>query len=229
MFSGQKSISVTSSTGAGEVPADVAPECSHADDGDALAHNPPHAQLRRGPYRLGSAPVGVQRLAAMTQLRPEPAWAAATGHARVEPQGADDDPGRAADRVMIAERINRYGWGYDERNRDLLGDCFTADGIWEGSIMGLDQVGPFEGRDAVVAFLAEFWDIQTDQRRHIFTNIVVEDLTGGTAVAHAYLLLTASAEGAMTPVTNGPYRLEMRKDQGVWRIARLCAGFDAPF
>ena len=33
----------------------------------------------------------------------------------------------------------------------------------------------------------------------------------------------------MTPITNGPYRLEMRKEDGIWRIARLTAGFDAPF
>jgi hypothetical protein len=33
----------------------------------------------------------------------------------------------------------------------------------------------------------------------------------------------------MTPVTNGPYRLHLRKDAGTWRISRLVAGFDAPF
>jgi ketosteroid isomerase-like protein len=142
---------------------------------------------------------------------------------------ADSDPQRAADRVMIAERVHRYGWGYDERDRGLLADCFTADGVWEGSVMGAEQVGPFEGRDAVVAFLTEFWTVQTDQRRHIFTNVVVDDLTGDAAVAHAYLLLTASSDATMTPVTNGPYRLIMRKEQGIWRIARLVAGFDAPF
>jgi hypothetical protein len=164
---------------------------------------------------------------------PAPGWAAQTGHARVRPLVADaggDASGRAAaDRVLIAECINRYGWGYDERDEALLAAGFTADAVWEGSVMGGDTVGPFEGRDAVVAFLEEFWEVQTDQRRHIFTNIVVDDLTATTAVAHAYLLLTASTGGTMTPVTNGPYRLTMRKEDGVWRIARLTAGFDAPF
>jgi|RhiMethySRZTD1v2_1073278.scaffolds.fasta_scaffold633017_1 hypothetical protein len=165
----------------------------------------------------------------MTMTKPEPAWARKAGHAQVKPQQQDDDPARAADRAMIAERLARYGWGYDERDRDLLADCFTADGTWEGSIMGGDGVGPHAGRDAVVEFLMTFWDVQTDQRRHIFTNVVVEDLTGDAAVAHAYLLLTASSEGVMTPVTNGPYRFHLRKDAGTWRIARLVAGFDAPF
>ena len=167
----------------------------------------------------------------MTTQRPQPAWASQAGQVRVQAMGADRDPGRAADRIMIGERIHRYGWGYDERNADLLADCFTTDGVWEGSIMGADGVGPFEGRQAVVAFLTEFWTVQTDQRRHVFTNVIVDALTETTAVAHAYLVLTATSDGTMTPVTNGPYRLEMRRDPAddSWRIARLVAGFDAPF
>jgi hypothetical protein len=59
--------------------------------------------------------------------------------------------------------------------------------------------------------------------------VVIDELTSSTAVAHAYLLLTASAGAAMTPVTAGPYRLIMRREPDSWRIARLVAGFDAPF
>lgn len=164
----------------------------------------------------------------MSTSEPVPGWARMRGHVTV---GALDpvEPGGGADRLSIAERVHLYGWGYDERDRDLLGGCFTEDGIWEGQVMGADTVGPFEGRDAVVDFLTAFWDEQDDQRRHIFTNVVVGDLAGSTGVAHAYLLLTASTGGVMTPVTNGPYRFEMRKDADIWRISRLAAGFDAPF
>ncbi|MFN0028540.1 MAG: nuclear transport factor 2 family protein [Acidimicrobiales bacterium] len=166
----------------------------------------------------------------MTSPQPSPAWARHAGRVTVAPQTADTDPARTADRLMIAERIARYGWGYDERDRALLADCFTADGVWEGSVMGGDPVGPFVGRDAVADFLAEFWAIQTDQRRHVFTNVVVESIAGDRAVAHAYLILTASAEATMNVVTNGPYRFELlRETDGVWRMTKLSAGFDAPF
>ncbi|MGF1595697.1 MAG: nuclear transport factor 2 family protein [Acidimicrobiales bacterium] len=160
---------------------------------------------------------------------PEPGWATKTSHVTIGPEPATVAAADAADRIAIAERVHLYGWGYDERNRELLGACFTEDGIWEGSIMGSDRVGPHEGRDAVTAFLTAFWDVQTDQRRHIFTNVVVSEQTATAAVAHAYLLLTASTGDAMVPVTNGPYRFELRHDDGSWRIARLVAGFDAPF
>ncbi len=178
-------------------------------------------------FRL-RAPGGPTMLTGMTANSPHPAWAAQSGHVQLPPPGAAD-PAQVADRLAIAECIHRYGWGYDERDQAALGGCFTDDGIWQGSVMGLDVIEPHRGRDAVVEFLTGFWAIQTDQRRHIFTNVVVTDLDGSTAVAHAYLLLTASSESVMTPVTTGPYRLEMRKEDGVWRIARLVAGFDAPF
>lgn len=164
----------------------------------------------------------------MTANHPLPAWAAQSGHVQLPPPETAD-PAQVADRLAIAECVHRYGWGYDERDRGALGGCFTDDGIWEGSIMGVDTIEPHVGRDAVVEFLTSFWAIQTDQRRHIFTNVVVTGITGSTALAHAYLLLTAAGDAVMAPVTTGPYRLEMRKVDGIWRIARLVAGFDAPF
>jgi hypothetical protein len=163
-----------------------------------------------------------------TQLRPEPGWARTTGHSQIQPLD-HGDAGRAHDRVLVAERVAHYGWAYDEKDPGLLGDCFTADGVWEGSIMGQTPVGPFEGRDAIVGFLGGFWDEQDDQRRHIFTNVIVQELTETTAVAHAYLLLTSASNAAVSPVTHGPYRFELVREDDSWRLSRLVAGFDAPF
>jgi ketosteroid isomerase-like protein len=135
----------------------------------------------------------------------------------------------ALDRILVAERIYRYGWAYDEKDPGLLADCFTEDGVWEGSIMGQVDVGPFEGRAAIAEWLGAFWDEQDDQRRHIFTNVIVQDLTADTAVAHAYLLLTGASDASMATITNGPYRFELVKEEDSWRLKRLVAGFDAPF
>jgi hypothetical protein len=163
-----------------------------------------------------------------TDLRPAPAWAKAGGHSQVTALH-HRDADRAIDHVLIAERIYRYGWAFDERNPELLGDCFTEDAVWEANVMGLEPVGPYVGRAAIVQWLAGFWEIQHDQRRHLFTNVIVQDLTDTTATAHAYLMLTASADAAMTPVTAGPYRLELLREPDSWRLARMVAGFDAPF
>jgi hypothetical protein len=160
------------------------------------------------------------------ELNPEPAWASTSGHVELR---AMNNANPDTDRALIAERIYRYGWAYDERNADLLGDCFTPDGVWEGSIMGQQSVGPFEGRESIVEFLASFWTIQADQRRHIFSNVIIDKIDSDEAVAQAYLILTASSNSTMTPVTTGPYRFQFAKESEIWRIVRLSGGFDAPF
>jgi nuclear transport factor 2 (NTF2) superfamily protein len=163
-------------------------------------------------------------------LRPEAGWASQRGHIRMGRQERATGPAEAIDRLLVAERIARYGWAYDERDRAALTDCFTEDGVWEGLLMGRDAVGPFTGRSAVVEFLAGFWQTQTDQRRHMFTNVVVEELSPAAATAHAYLLLTSASEGVLTPVSSGPYRFALAcAADGTWRIRHLAAGFDVPF
>jgi ketosteroid isomerase-like protein len=161
--------------------------------------------------------------------RPVPGWSRQLGLSAVGPAPASEgDPG--VDRVLIMDRIHRYAWGYDERDLDGLGECFTEDATWEGWVMGTGHVGPFTGRDAIRRFMADFWPQQQDQRRHIFTNVLIDDYTGTTATAHAYLLLMSSQDAATTPVTVGPYRLDLVKDDdGVWRLAHLRGGWDSPF
>jgi ketosteroid isomerase-like protein len=159
---------------------------------------------------------------------PVPAWATTTGHVCVGPV-AQDDPATALDRLLIAERIARYGWAYDERDRAALADCFTDHAVWEGSVMGREAVGPFSGRQAIAGFLAGFWPAQPDQRRHLFSNVVVTGHTGDTVTAHAYLLLASTYDAVLRPVSTGPYRFSLERDAGTWRISRLSAGFDAPF
>ncbi|MHA6620890.1 nuclear transport factor 2 family protein [Pseudonocardia sp. DLS-67] len=166
----------------------------------------------------------------MSDLRPTPGWARSCDHVRLQPPRATDRPDPATDRLLVAERIARYGWAYDERDREALAECFTPAGVWEGLIMGHDRVGPAEGREAIVDFLVAFWEQQGDQRRHVFTNVVVDELAPAHASAHAYIVLTAASGGVMNPVSTGPYRFELvRESDGIWRIARLSAGFDAPF
>lgn len=168
----------------------------------------------------------------MGELRPPPAWGHASGDLRlVAPGTAAAEPGL---RALLAEAVHRYGWAYDERRADLLAEAFTEDAVWEASIMGVDRVGPFRGRDAITAWLADFWPAQTDQRRHVLTNVVLQSAAGepdrDRAEVVAYLILLASSDAATRIETAGFYRFALRREaDGAWRIAHLFAGFDAPF
>jgi hypothetical protein len=160
--------------------------------------------------------------------QPAPSWAKVAGRLNLKPLPKLRKPDEALDRLLIAERIFRYGWAYDERDRELFTDCFTEDVVWEGNVMGIAPVGPFIGRQAVVDFNCDFWPVQSDQRRHIFTNVIIDDLTRDGAVAHAYLLLTSASKSQMLPITSGPYRIDLVKEDS-WRIKHLWSSFDAPF
>ena len=159
-------------------------------------------------------------------LRPQPAWAHRTGLVHVEsrpPAGLDVAQ-------TLQDRLHRYCWGFDERRHDVLIDTFTADCVWVGDVMGETTIGPHRGRDTVLAWLSAFWDHQRDQRRHVVTNFVLEELGESTASGMAYLLLVGASNASVVLEAAGLYRVQYRLEQdGVWRITQLTAGFDAPF
>ncbi|HWI22475.1 MAG TPA: nuclear transport factor 2 family protein [Baekduia sp.] len=167
---------------------------------------------------------------AASPLNPVPAWGAANGLIDLRKPVSTSSSEEALDRLLIAETVNRYGMAYDERREDVLSDCFTEDGVFDGSVAGAFEVGPYEGRDAVVQWLKDIWETQADQRRHCVLNLIVDDLAPESATVTAYMVLTGAENGAARLITTGFYRLNMAKeDDGIWRIAHFSAGFDAAF
>ncbi|MCW3068553.1 MAG: hypothetical protein JWL67_1178 [Solirubrobacterales bacterium] len=160
---------------------------------------------------------------------PVPGWGHSTGHLDMRLPTRPAEESIAIERSLITERVSRYGWSFDERRADLLSDCFTEDGVWEGSIMGGEALGPFVGREAIVEWMSEFWTTQRDQRRHMIVNTVIEDQTDTTALAQAYQVLTAARRGQVALETTGFYRFNLERSGGIWRIAHLFSGYDAPF
>ena len=159
---------------------------------------------------------------------PRPAWGHADGFLALT-EATPLDAEAAADRLLIVERVHRYCWSYDERQLDLLEACFTEDGVWEGNVMGQIVIGPFEGSPAIRTWMSEFWPHQRDQRRHMIVNPVVLEQSEDEALTIAYILLMSSKDAQVKLETMGFYRMRMRKLDGLWRIAHLFGGFDAPF
>lgn len=160
---------------------------------------------------------------------PLPAWAHSCGILRLSALAPETSGSDMADRFAITERIARYCWSYDERQIDQLRACFTEDAIWEGSVLGQVKIGPFTGKDHIVAWLSDFWPHQKDQRRHMLVNTIVEELSDDQAVTLSYLLLMASSGDCVSLETTGFYRTTYRKTGADWKISRLTAGFDKPF
>ena len=134
-----------------------------------------------------------------------------------------------ADRILIAERMHRYGWAFDERQEEALSECFTESATWQASIMGTSTIGPFNSKSEIINFMKGFWPNQLDQRRHNITNVIVENQSEKAASVMAYLVLMSASTQGLKPVTTGFYKVEMVKSDGTWKIQTLLVGFDLSY
>lgn len=159
-------------------------------------------------------------------LRPPPAWAHRCGLVHLSSRPV---PLSSEDYQALIDRLHRYAWGFDERRREILQDCFTADAIWQANVMGETAVGPFTGRGQVLDWLTRYWDHQRDQRRHVFANFSVSTSSSDSATALAYLLLMGTYRATTRMESTGVYQVEYKREGDDWRISRLTAGFDSPY
>jgi SnoaL-like domain len=133
------------------------------------------------------------------------------------------------DRLQIVETLNRYAWGYDSRDLELMGGTFAANASFAIELVGTDGWGPYTGRSTIVEWLAGIMAQQTDQRRHCVSNFIFRTLLPDTAVVDSFLSLTAAEHGVVRLVCTGTYRDEMIKTGGGWFIQRKVLRLDNPF
>jgi hypothetical protein len=165
----------------------------------------------------------------MMQAVEGPGWGRSNGFVNVGVTMDDLSPVRVSDRLLVLDVINSYAWSYDERDLASLERAFTVDAVWDGSVAGSAQVGPYQGRDEIVAWLTGHMNSQVDQRRHVIANPTFVSQTDTTAVVNTYLVLTSVSGGKARLVTSGFYKFELQKVAGAWAISHIFGGFDGPF
>ena len=134
-----------------------------------------------------------------------------------------------ADRSAIDQLFADYGWPMDSREFSVLGGTFTEAAEFTIVITGGDTIGPISGRDAIVEFCSSTVGEQTDQRRHVITNVRIGDQTDTDAEVTAILTLIVVADGALTVKSSGLYRTRVVRDGDAWRFASMHLTLDLPF
>ena len=134
-----------------------------------------------------------------------------------------------ADRQAIHDLFMDYAWAMDARDFDLLADVFHEDASFTIDIAGADSVGPFEPGSGVVEFIRSTTQQQTDQRRHVITNIRVEEETGSDATVTATLTLNVVDEGQLEVQSIGVYRAECVDVWDRWKFRGFNLALDLPF
>jgi hypothetical protein len=132
------------------------------------------------------------------------------------------------DRLEIMDVLNRYAWGYDQRDLQMMGNSFAQEGHFSIFLDG-SELGSSTGRDNVVKWLEGFMKQQTDQRRHVISNVVFEKQNENYAKVISYLACTTAQNHKVRLVTTGRYQDELEKENGEWCILRKELFMDAPF
>lgn len=131
-------------------------------------------------------------------------------------------------REQIEDTLNRWALGYDDNDWSLVADCFTDDAVFSMRIADGEIIGPFEGREVILDVMREASRSQEDQRRHVTSNLVVEQ-DGATATSAAYLTLFSVRDGTLTALSTGKYEDELVRTDAGWKLAKRHIALDLPY
>lgn len=132
------------------------------------------------------------------------------------------------DRLEIFDLHHRYAHVYDGGHLEQLGDLFTEDATFEFSPAISGFPGRLEGRDDIVRHMRErYAATRPAQRRHVITNLVVDEQDGSAARTACYLLLGSTTDGELSLPVAGRYEDELVRSDGRWRFRRRRLTLDA--
>lgn len=133
-------------------------------------------------------------------------------------------------RGALENVLNRYSIAYDENDMAEMADTFAEKAVMSMRIAGGDLIGPFEGKEAVLKLMTDSLASQTDQRRHVTTNVVVRAEDENSAQVSSYLTLISIQDGKAVLLSTARYEDELvREDDGAWRFTKRHVELDLPY
>jgi SnoaL-like protein len=129
---------------------------------------------------------------------------------------------------MLSGVMSRFLLGVDEQNADRMRAALAEDAE-NAMFLDGEKIGLPPGREGIVGYIADFWKTQTDQRRHVLSNAILESESPDAAVVSFYMTLYATKDRKVRTVATGKYRVQfaVKGDRG-W-IRRVELTLDGPF
>ncbi len=134
-----------------------------------------------------------------------------------------------ADRMAIQELLSRSAYALDEREVEMLAESFSEDATFSIRIAGGDLVGPFTGREQIMKLMTDSMAAQTDQRRHVISNVFFRSADKQRAQVVSNLTLFATENGESSLLTVGVYQDEVVRSGDGWCLARRHLDLDRPY
>jgi 3-phenylpropionate/cinnamic acid dioxygenase small subunit len=133
------------------------------------------------------------------------------------------------EKLAIHELLSRSAYGLDERDVELLASTFAEHARFSMRIGGGDLVGPFETRAGIMQLMTDSMAEQTDQRRHVVSNIFFHGENNGNPVVVSNLSLIATENGEIQLLSAGVYRDVVVKVGEGWEILDRYLELDKPY
>lgn len=133
------------------------------------------------------------------------------------------------DKMAILELLSRYAYGLDAAELDMVEATFAPDARMAISIAGRGEVGPFEGREAIMGLMRKATEERRHQRRHVITNAFVAGGDENEADVVSNLTLLEVEDGRLRLVTTGIYRDRVRRTAAGWRFVERDLALDLPY
>ena len=118
------------------------------------------------------------------------------------------------DKISIQELIAKHNSAVDNKNIDEWTNSWTDDGVWS------TPFGEAKGKTELKNMINQVTDEFASGKRHLSTNIIIEDAPNNMASAQSYLIVT---EAKSTPevVASGTYIDTLKKDaNGKWKFVQ---------
>ena len=128
----------------------------------------------------------------------------------------------------LQELMTRFLVGVDEQDAGMVRAVLTEDVRNTMTVAG-QRMDPPAGREALIAYLADFWKTQTDQRRHVLSNAIVESDSPSEPTLSFYLTLWATENQKLRAVATGRYVVHYRTLGDDARIRSIELTLDGPF
>ncbi len=116
------------------------------------------------------------------------------------------------DKIIIQELIAKHNIALDNKNIDEWTNTWTDDGIWS------TPFGEAKGKTELKNMINQVTNEFASGKRHLSTNIIIEDAQNNMASVQSYLIVT---EAKKTPevIASGTYTDTLRKDaSGKWKF-----------
>lgn len=118
----------------------------------------------------------------------------------------------------IENAINRWCWGMDERDLELVSRCWAEDAVMHTKLPG-KKAETLTGRVAILTRLSDAWNrLPPAGVKHVVTTLYIENETEETVLAHSYTVSFRLTEGRPALSSLGRHHDLFVRRAGEWLL-----------